>query len=131
MPQKEIELILLRQLASYLATPILIVDPKGNLLFYNEHAEAIIGRRYEETGEMTAEEWTIGFKPTDRRGKSMPPEAVPLMIALNEHRPAHGSLWIRGLDGVRRRIETTAFPLIGQEGRFMGAVSVFWETQRR
>ena len=34
MAQKEIEVILTRQLASYLAMPIIIMDSVGTLLFY-------------------------------------------------------------------------------------------------
>ena len=103
MAQQEIEVILLRQLASYLAMPIFIVDPRGTLVFYNEPAETILGKRFEETGEMSAEEWSTAFQPTDEQGRTLEAETVPLMIALNDHRPTHGSLWIRGLDGVRRR----------------------------
>jgi hypothetical protein len=33
--QKEIELILARQLASYLVMPIFIVDLQGNIIYYN------------------------------------------------------------------------------------------------
>jgi hypothetical protein len=46
MAQHPIEVILMRQLASYLAMPILLVDPAGTLLFYNEPAERLLGRRY-------------------------------------------------------------------------------------
>ena len=126
MPQKAIEVILTRQLASYLAMPIFIVDPRGRLVFYNEPAEIILGKRFEETGEMSAEEWSEVFQLTDEQGRPLEPEAVPLMIALNDRRPTHGSLWIRGLDGVRRHIEATAFPLVGQSDRFLGAVVLFW-----
>src|SRR5439155_14312551 len=126
MAQYEIEVILLRQLASYLAMPIFIVDPRGRLVFYNEPAEIILGKRFEETGEMSAEEWSEVFQLTDEQGRPLEPEAVPLMIALNDRRPTHGSLWIRGLDGVRRHIEATAFPLVGQSDRFLGAVVLFW-----
>ncbi len=35
-PQQEIEMILARQLASYLVMPIFVVDPAGTLVFYNE-----------------------------------------------------------------------------------------------
>jgi hypothetical protein len=52
MAPKAVELILMRQLASYLAMPIFLVDPDGNLLYYNEPAEYLLGRRYDETGEM-------------------------------------------------------------------------------
>ena len=128
MAQKEIEVILTRQLASYLAMPIFIVDRDGTLLFFNEPAEAILGKRFEETGEMVAAEWASAFMPTDERGEPLAPETLPLIIALYQRKPAHRSLWIRGLDNVPRHIEATAFPLIGQGGRNLGAVAIFWET---
>ena len=65
MPQREIEVILTRQLASYLTMPIFIVDPDGTLVFYNEPAEAILGHRFEETGEMPADEWATVYTATD------------------------------------------------------------------
>ena len=99
MAQYEIEVILLRQLASYLAMPIFIVDPRGALVFYNEPAEIILGKRFEETGEMSPEEWSKAFQPTDEQGRPLEPGGVPLMIAFNDRRPTHGSLWIQALDG--------------------------------
>jgi PAS domain-containing protein len=125
---KEVEIILARHLASTLAMPIFIVGPAGDLLFYNEPAETILGRRFEETGEMPANEWATMFTPTDVAGIPVPPDALPLMIALTERRPAHQHFWIRGLNGVRRHIEVTAFPLVGQADRFLGALAIFWET---
>lgn len=127
MSQKEIEVILTRQLASYLAMPVFLVDPAGTLIFYNEPAELILGRRFEETGEMPATEWTTVFTPTDEIGAPLAPEANPLIIALSEHRPAHSIYYIRGLDGTPHHIEVTAFPLIGQAGRNLGAMALFWE----
>lgn len=127
--QKEIELILARQLASYLVMPIFIVDTKGTLIYYNEPAEGILGRHFEETGEMPVEEWSTLFKPTDENDKPLAPEALPLVIALTQHRPAHRDMWIEGLDGVRRLIEVTAFPLNGQAERYLGALAIFWEVE--
>ena len=127
MAQREIEVILTRQLASYLSLPIFIVDPAGTLIFYNEPAEAILGHRFEETGEMPADEWATVYTAPDGSGERVAAEQVPLMIALRERHPAHGRLAIRGLDNVRREIEVTAFPLIGQAGRHLGAVAIFWE----
>lgn len=129
MGQYEVEVILTRQLASYLAMPIFVVDPQGNLIFYNEPAEAILGQRFEESGEMPAEEWATIFQPTDEDGEHLPPEQLPLVVALVEHHPAHRDFWIRGLDGNRRHIGVTAFPLIGQAGRCLGAVAIFWESK--
>lgn len=129
--QQEVEVILARQLFDYLALPIFLVDPDGNLLFYNEPAEAILGQRYAETGPMPAQEWSTIFQPTDEAGQPLPPEALPLIIALRELRPAHSEFWIRGLDDARlRKIEVTAFPLVGQAQRYLGAVAIFWEKPR-
>jgi PAS domain-containing protein len=131
MAQKAVELILMRQLASYLAMPIFLVDPEGNLLFYNEPAERLLGRRYDETGEMLRAEWSTVFTPTAEDGSQIPPEEVPLSIALLKWHAAHRALAIRGLDGVTRRIAVTAFPLEGQGGRRLGAVAIFWEERSR
>jgi PAS domain-containing protein len=130
MSQREIEVILTRQLASYLAMPMFIVDPKGTLIFYNEAAELILGRRFEEAGEMPASEWSVAFTATDEKGVPLPAREQPLTIAFAERRPIHGRLWLRGLDNVRRLIEATCFPLFGQAGRYLGAVAITWEVKQ-
>jgi len=129
MPQREIEIILTRQLASYLSVPILIVDPRGDLVYFNESAEPILGRRFDETGEIRRGEWTTLFQPTNDDGSGVGREEQPLFIATQEQRPAYRRSWIRGLDGVNRCIEGIAFPLRGLSGRFLGAVGVFWEVE--
>lgn len=127
MSQQEIEVILARYLAETLAMAIFIVDPDGDLLYYNESAEAILGHRYDETGPMPASEWSTMFKPEDRDGRPIKPEDLPLMIAMTKQHPAHEILWIRGLDDIQRQIELTAFPLTVQGQRFLGAIAIFWE----
>jgi PAS domain-containing protein len=127
MAQKEIEVILARQLAEYLEMPIFIVDPNGDLLYYNEPAESVLGSRYAETGSMPASEWSTIFKPFDRNGNPVKPEDLPLMVAMVKQHPAHSSFWIEGLDGTLRQIEVTAFPLMAQAQRFLGAIAIFWE----
>lgn len=129
MSQKEIEMILTRQLASYLAMPIFIVDPIGTLIFYNEPAEQILGLRFEETGELPAEEWETVFTPTDAQGAPLAPQRLPLRMALTERQPIHGDFWIHGLDQVRRHIAVTALPLIGPGGRKLGVAAIFWEVK--
>jgi PAS domain-containing protein len=129
MSQQEIEVILSRHLAECLAMPIFIVNPAGDLIFYNEPAEAILGQSYTETGMMPAREWATIFRPFDSEGNPLPPEGLPLVIALREHHPAHKTFTIHGKDGVAREIEVTAFPLIGQANRFLGAIAIFWESQ--
>jgi PAS domain-containing protein len=124
---KEIEVILIRQLASYLAMPTFIVDPAGTLVFYNEPAEHLLGRRFDESGEIAAIEWTTAWAPTDEAGAPLAPEDLPLWIALEKQHPAHRRFWIVGSDKVRRHIEVIAFPLVGQASRHLGAVAISWE----
>ena len=125
----DVELILMKQVASYLAVPIFLVDPAGTLLYYNEPAEFLLGERYDETGEMPLEEWGTVFSPTDRSGMPLAPEALPLAIAVQQGHPAHGQISITGLDGVARHLSITAFPLVGQSNRNLGAVAIFWEDE--
>jgi hypothetical protein len=122
-----IQIILTRQLAGYLSVPLFLVDPKGNLLFYNEPAEALLGRRFDETGAMPAEAWSSVFTPVDDEGRPIPPTKLPLMITLDKHRPAYQRFFIQGLDGVRRHLEVAAIPIAGIQGDFLGAVALFWE----
>lgn len=127
MVQQEIETILCRHWASHLQTPVFLVDPEGNLLYYNEAAESILGLRFAETGMMSAAVWSTAFRTTDDNDEPLAPDQLPLMVALAERRPANKRFWIVGFDNDRRYIETTALPLIGQANRFLGAVAFFWE----
>ncbi len=125
--QQEVEVILARQLASYLAVPIFLVDPEGALLFCNEPAEEILGLRFDETGRMPLEEWSQIFRPTTEDGRPLNPDDLPLVISLGQKRPAYSRFRIQGLDEVSRLIEVASIPLTGQAGRYLGAVAIFWE----
>lgn len=127
MAQREIEIILMKQLASYLSVPIFVVDPAGTLLFYNEPAETLLGRIFDEAGEMSMDEWTTIFRPSDDDGRPLDQDVLPLVVALKQRQPSRRALWIVGLDGVRRRIDVLAFPLIGQGHRLLGAAAVLWD----
>ena len=127
MAQYEVEVILARHLAENLALPMFIIDPEGNLIFFNEPAEAILGLRFGTTGLLPASEWSTMFEPVDQDGKPIAPEEIPLMIAMMHGRPAHRGFWIKGLDENLRQLEVTAIPLVGQAGRMLGAMAIFWE----
>jgi PAS domain-containing protein len=118
---------LMRQLAGYLSVPIFLVDPKGKLLFYNEPAENLLGKRFDETGAMSAEEWSTIFAPLDSRGEPLAPAELPLMIALDKRRPAYQRFFIRDLKGAKRHLEAVAIPIHGVQGEFLGAAALFWE----
>jgi len=124
---QEIEIILARQLSEYLNLAIFIVDPEGNLVFYNEPAEEILGARYEETGPMSATTWSTIFLPVDQDGNPRDPDTLPLMVALKKQQPAHSTFSIQSLDRKSRQIEVFAIPLKAQADRFVGAIAMFWE----
>ena len=127
MAGQELEIILTQQFADSLSLPVFLTDPEGNLLFYNEPAEEILGRRYEETGSLPVKKWASIFKPKDNEGKPLEPAQLPLVQTLNERKPAHGSFWIESLNGQKYFLSVTSFPIIGRANRYLGAMAVFWK----
>jgi PAS domain-containing protein len=123
---KHLVLILAREFASNLATPTLITDERGWLVFYNEAAEAIFGRAFSEVREMPLEEWTARFEPRTLDSEPLPLERRPSGIALYERRAAHERFRITSLDGVEREVAVTAFPLFAHADELVGTVTIFW-----
>jgi PAS domain-containing protein len=117
----------LGSLGHFLRLPLFVVDAEGNLAYFNEAAEPLLGGPYAELGPLPAEEWSTLWAPTDVEGTPLPFERLPIIVALRERRPMHGWLRIVGLDGVRRPIEATAFPVEGPDGTVEGAAALFWE----
>lgn len=128
---KNLVLILAREFASKLATACFVVDAKGDLVFYNEPAEEILGRTFAEVGEISAREWETLFEVEELDGTPMPLERMPAGIALLERKPAHHGFRITGLDGVKREISVTALPLLAQAHELVGVVAIFWQAQSR
>ena len=127
MAQQPVELILLKQWAGYLAFAVWIADEQGNLLYYNEPAEYLLGVRFDEAGELHADELADRFSTTALDGSPFPNEKLPVVVALRDRVPDHAALRVRGFDGVWRHLAITAFPVEGQGGRHLGAVAMFWE----
>jgi PAS domain-containing protein len=123
--QKPLELILARNLLSSISTPAFLVGEQGMLLFYNEAAGALVGRRFEESGAMSAAEWTAEFGPFHPDGEPMSYDEIPLTMAIRSGRPAHFSFWIRTAGGAMREIAASGIPIIGAGG-FSGAIVIFW-----
>ena len=128
--QHPIEIILARQWAATMSHPIWITDERGNLLFYNEAAEPILGVRFDEAGEMPAHELDKRFETESLDGSPLAAEDLPLLKALTDWAPSHGPVRIRSYDQQWREIEVTAIPLIGEGGRRLGALALFWELEQ-
>jgi PAS domain-containing protein len=125
--QRDLVLILARNFASRLATPVWLVDAEGTVIYFNEAAEAVLGRRFVEGRGMPAEEWAPMFSPIDVTGRPVPYERLPVAVALREGRPDHADIGITSLDGTRHTIGVTAFPLFAHPDECLGAIAIFWE----
>ena len=124
---KTIQIILARQLASCVAMPILLVDAEGTLIFYNEPAEALLNQRFEETGEIPADEWNRLVTVADEQRNPVLPENRPMMTALLQRRPVSRTIWTRNGESQWRHLQVTAFPLVGEGGHLLGVMNIFWE----
>lgn len=129
MAQFAIEIILLRQWAAHMAVPIYITLADGSLAYYNEPAEKLLGRSFAEAQQLPFDELSELFHATTMDGEPIPPEQLPLGVALTKRRPSHKKLRITALDQAPRVLEITGFPLTAQGGTHLGAVAMFWEAQ--
>ena len=117
--QKSLILIRAREVATNLSLPVSLLDAEGNLVFFNQAAEAMHGVTFEEVGEIAVDEWPKLFATAAL-------EDMPLGAALFERRPVHTVVRFTGADGVDRSVAVTAFPLVGREGELFGAFAIFW-----
>ena len=105
-----------------------VADTTEAIVFYNEPAERILGVRFEETGRIGPEEADRLIELSDDPSAGPDDAGRPLLTALQQRRPAHARRWLlRRGDRVRLQVEITAFPVIDQEDRLLGAVAMFWE----
>lgn len=123
--QKPIELILARNLITSLSTPAFLVDEGGVLIFYNEAAGVLLGRRYEEVGKVGPEQWGTMFGPVDEQGDPVPYDELPLVLSVRQGRPAHQRMQIRAADGNEHEIEVSALPILTPHGS-RGGIAFFW-----
>jgi len=125
--QPDLVLIVARSFATKIATPTLIADARGDLVFFNDAAAAIIGRSYVDVGKLPASRWQELFQPRSMDEQPLTVEQTPGGIALLERRPVHDSFAFRGLDGREREITVTAFPLLSRPDEVVGVMAIFWE----
>lgn len=125
--QQPVEMILLRQVASYLTIPVWMMDDAGNLVYYNEPAEALLGIQFDEVGPVHAEQLGDMFRLTNVDGSVMPEYEFPVVVALAKRHPDHKTVRFCGMDGIWRDVAVSAMPVEGQGDRFAGVFATFWE----
>jgi len=124
--QRNVALILARELAVNVTTPMWMWDEAGLLVYYNEPAAAIIGRPFDDVETMHLDE-IDRFRAEDLDGNRIAIEDLPSGIALREKQPSQRVLRMIGLDGVKRTVSITAIPLFVRGDQFVGAMAVFWQ----
>lgn len=127
---KSLPLILAREFAANIATPVTVIDERGRLIYFNEPAERILGQTHAEVGELAQHEWTRLFSVEQLDGSPVTLDELPVGIAHRDRCPAHDTLAFTTQDGTRHEIEVTAFPLLGKDEDFFGVVAIFWELRQ-
>lgn len=125
--QQSIDLILARNLISGIKLAAFLIDPDGVLVFFNDAAGELVGRKFEEVGRLDRDEWNSEFGPFDEFGQLVPTDSMPLTEALRDGLPANGRFRISaGADRELIEVEVSALPLTSAEG-FQGAIVGFWQ----
>jgi PAS domain-containing protein len=124
---KSLPLILARELAENLSTPMFLLDANGTLVFYNEAAAVLIGRPFAEMGEIPGLEFGELLDLRDASGRPLRRRDSPAGVAFFQRRPAHLYLRATSFDGTERHVEATAYPLFGAAEALHGVVTVFWQ----
>jgi hypothetical protein len=126
---RSLPLILARELAANLATPMFLIDAAGTLVFYNEAAELMLGKTFAEMGEITAEQFGTMLDLAEPDGTPMRKSDSPAGIAFFQRAPSHKLVIATTLDGKRATFEATAYPLFGRTEEMHGVLTVFWEAK--
>ena len=125
--QRNLVLILARDLADKLAFAAFIVDREGTLVYFNERCSEILDMTFAEAGPMPIDVWNKDFFPTDLENRPIAPEEAPLAVALRHQKPIHRTMRIQSAEGKTRDIAVTALPLFAHADECVGAMALFWE----
>jgi len=121
-------LIQARNLITNLALPAFLIDPDARLLFFNDAAAEVLGRRFEEVGPLPQDEWARDIGPFDEDGRPLATNSLPLATALREGHPAQGRFHVRLGESGLREVEVSALPML-EPDNYEGALVVFWPVE--
>lgn len=113
LASRPIELILAKQWAGLLVTPVLLFDGEGTLLYYNENAEILLGRSFGLTGPMRRSEWAAAFQFEDLDGQDLDADQTPIGSSLDGAQADQMTLSLRGIAGALTKIRLTTVPIQG------------------
>jgi PAS domain-containing protein len=126
---KSLPLILARELAANLATPMFLMDEEGTLVYYNEAAELLLGKTFAELGAVMADQFGDMLQLGKLDGSPMRISESPPGIAYFQREPSHQTMLATTLDGERAPFEVTSYPLFGKAEDMHGVLTVFWKAK--
>lgn len=127
---RSLPLILARELAANLATPMFLIDAEGLLVFYNEAAELMLGKTYSEMGQVTANDFGDMLRIEELDGTPMRKRDSPTGVAFMQREPSHRTMMATRLDKDEKvKWEITAYPLFGRNDEMHGVLTVFWQAK--
>lgn len=110
-----------------MSVPIWITNDTGDLVYFNEPTEELIGVRFDEAGEMPASMLADRFSMCDLDGSPLADHDRPLIMALEKQQPAQRTVRIIDDAGRDKVVSDTALPIIGEGNRHLGAMVILWE----
>ena len=123
--QPDLVLIVARSFATKLATPTLIIDARGNLVYFNDATAEVLGRSYSEVGVLQAPSWQELFQPRTLEEEPLTASArSPSPPSRSSRTPTRSSASCRSFGSFRRRHDR---PSLGCARLAFGA----WTRDRR
>jgi PAS domain-containing protein len=123
---QNLESILARSLAAHLDVPAFLADPEGRIVYFNEAAELLVGRAFEDTPELSSEDLRELIDPRDAGGERVSESVMPLSRALTSKMPS--TMSATSADGTMHYL-ATALPLLDRDGGTIGAL-LFWYEEK-
>lgn len=122
---QDIELILSRQLAEYLTTPIALIDHDGRMIYFNESAGHVLGKHFDENGEVDMREWVGRIFENESMVDGIDIHEIPFIKVLSGRHILQGEYWMRNFEEINQKVMIICIPLIGLSQREIGAIIYF------
>lgn len=117
-----------REMIETLPAAIYLTDAGGRIIYYNESAAAMWGRR----PEIGKDQWCGAWKVYRPDGTLMPLEECPIVKTLKSGAPSRGTeAIVERPDGTRVPFVPYPTPLFNAEGQLAGAVSMLLDITER
>jgi hypothetical protein len=91
------------------------------MIYYNESAEFILGKKFNESGEIESREWDERFYD-ENRTKMIKMLDLPFLKVLSGRTIIEGEFWMRSFEEIEQKVRVICIPLVGMAQRELGAI---------